>query len=101
MDTDPEANSAVFQTIKSVIVRFSDVAQSDDCFQYLYQAPVSLREAPLVLFLHRGDDFHGLGKCLVAFGQLLQTFVNRHSFMLLQRSGGSAWLQQLAQAPRR
>ena len=92
-----------FQVIKPVIVRFRDVPQLRDRFEHLSQpsvglgeAPVGLGEAPvglgeasfvlreagLVILVHRDDQFHRLRKRLMAFGQLLQTFIDSHFNMV-------------------
>ncbi len=100
----PALKGITFEVIEPVIVGFRDMAQLSDRFEYLSHAFVSLKESPVdfggalsstpfVILLHAGDDFYGLSKRLVAFRQLLQTFLEVHTHMVRQASDDSTALE--------
>jgi hypothetical protein len=57
--------------VKPDIVRFRDVRQAVDGIQHL-------RQAPLVLLVHGGQQIHGLRQGFMAFGKFFEAFVNAH-----------------------
>jgi hypothetical protein len=70
-----------------LIVGLGDVAQPGDKFEHV-------RHALLVVLMQGRDDLDGLAKGFVALGQLLQTFVDSHIYMVLQVPTASTALSQ-------
>jgi len=62
--------------VKPDVVRFRDIRQPVDGIQHL-------RQAPLVLLVHGGQQVHRLRQRFMAFGEFFETFVNGHGVPIL------------------